>query len=163
MLLLLLRNHSDAFRHRKCLIPLVPHCDYSWHGNTPGPQRSWAESSLPPSIRMILASTGPDISLDPQATLADKTMEVSPSLNNINTEQTRQQTADNSANISTVVARPGTQQADRQDLKMQMALLAEKADMLMCNPTGCYREPRTRQRERSPTPRRSSQSGNITQ
>ena len=44
MMLLLLRNHSDAFRHRKCFIPLAPHCDYYWHGTTPGPQRSWAES-----------------------------------------------------------------------------------------------------------------------
>ena len=50
MVLLLLRNHSDAFRHRKCLIPLAPHCDYSWHGTTPGPQRSWAESR-----RLLLA------------------------------------------------------------------------------------------------------------
>ena len=64
-LLLLLRNHSDAFRHRKCLIPLAPHCDYSWHGTTPSPQacspqaiaarsrgtqRSWAESR-----RLLLA------------------------------------------------------------------------------------------------------------
>ena len=54
MLFLLLRNHSDAFRHRKCLIPLAPPCDYSWHGTTPGPQRSWAESR-----RLLLAaSTG---------------------------------------------------------------------------------------------------------
>ena len=118
---------------------------------------------IPPSIGMILASTGPDISLYTQATLADKMMEVSPSLNNINTEQTRQQTAANSANISTVVARPGTQQADMQDLKMQMALLTQKVVMLMCNPTGGYREPRTRQRERSQTPRQSSQSGNRNQ
>ena len=50
MMLLLLRNHSDAFRHRKYLIPLVPPCDYSWHGTTPGPQRSWAESR-----RLLLA------------------------------------------------------------------------------------------------------------
>ncbi len=50
MLLLLLRNHSEAFRHRKCLIPLAPPCDYSWHGTTPGPQRSWAESR-----RLLLA------------------------------------------------------------------------------------------------------------
>ena len=49
-MLLLLRNHSDAFRHRKCLIPLALHCDYSWHGTTPGPQRSWAESR-----RLLLA------------------------------------------------------------------------------------------------------------
>ena len=48
MLLLLLRNHSDAFRHRKCLISLAPPCDYSWHGTTPGPQRSWAESAPGP-------------------------------------------------------------------------------------------------------------------
>ena len=117
---------------------------------------------LSPSIRVILASTGPDISLDAQATLTEMMMEVSPSLNNINTEQT-QQTADNSANISTVVARPGTQQADMHYL-MKMALLTQKVDMLiMCNPTGGYREPRTRQRERSPAPRRSSQSGNRNQ
>ena len=56
MMLLLLRNHSDAFRHRKCLIPLdhtatTPGTglllarsvagpkvgDYFWHGTTPGP------------------------------------------------------------------------------------------------------------------------------
>ena len=51
-MLLLLRNHSDAFRHRKCLMPLAPHCDYSGHGTThdPGPQRSWAESR-----RLLLA------------------------------------------------------------------------------------------------------------
>ena len=49
-MLLLLRNHSEAFRHRKCLIPLAPPCDYSWHGTTPGPQRSWAESR-----RLLLA------------------------------------------------------------------------------------------------------------
>ena len=34
----------------KCLIPLwlgllLAHCAYSWPGTTPGPQRSWAESS----------------------------------------------------------------------------------------------------------------------
>ena len=50
MMLLLLRNNSNAFRHRKCFIPLAPHCDYSWHGTTPGPQRSWAESR-----RLLLA------------------------------------------------------------------------------------------------------------
>ena len=33
-----------------CLIPLAPHCDYSWHGTTPGPRRSWAESR-----RLLLA------------------------------------------------------------------------------------------------------------
>ena len=48
-MLLLLRDHSDAFRHRKCLIPLAPHCDYSWHGTTPGPRRSWAESMRTPT------------------------------------------------------------------------------------------------------------------
>ena len=41
---------GDAFRHRKCIIPLAPHCDYSWHGTTPGPQRSWTESR-----RLLLA------------------------------------------------------------------------------------------------------------
>ena len=33
----------------KCIIPLwllLAHCDYSWHGTTLGPQRSWAESRL---------------------------------------------------------------------------------------------------------------------
>ena len=50
MMLLLLRNHGDAFRQRKCLIPLALHCDYSWHWTTPGPQRSWAESR-----RLLLA------------------------------------------------------------------------------------------------------------
>ena len=50
MLLLLLRNHKDAFRHCKCIIPLAPPCDYSWHGTTSGPQRSWAESK-----RLLLA------------------------------------------------------------------------------------------------------------
>ena len=50
IMLLLLRNHSDAFRHRKCLIPLALPCDYSWHGTTSGPQRSWAESR-----RLLLA------------------------------------------------------------------------------------------------------------
>ena len=50
MLLLLLRKHSDAFRPRKCIIPLAPYCDYSWHWTTPGPLRSWAESR-----RLLLA------------------------------------------------------------------------------------------------------------
>ena len=110
---------------------------------------------LPPSIRMILSSTGPHISLHAQATLAHKMMEVSPSSNNINMEQTRQQTSGNSAIIYSCCQTRNS--ARRYARPMQMALVTQKVDKLMCNPTGGYREPRTRQRERSPAPRRSFQ------
>ena len=38
--------HNISWRHTAT----TPHCDYSWHGTTPGPQRSWAESR-----RLLLA------------------------------------------------------------------------------------------------------------
>ena len=106
---------------------------------------------LPPSIRMIMASTGPDISLDAQATLADKMMEVSPALHQVHSVEQGQRRSE----------RPEQQpeqslKSDIRDLKWQMEELTHKVDQLMT----ARSRPESRSLNPAPRPRQRSQSGN---
>ena len=106
---------------------------------------------LPASIRMILASTGPDISLDAQATLADKMMEVSPALHQVHAVEQGQRRSE----------RPEQQpeqslKSDMRDLKWQMEELTQKVDQLMNSRS----RPESRSSNPAPRQRQRSQSGN---
>lgn len=114
---------------------------------------------LPPSIRMILASTGPDISLDAQATLADKMMEVSPALHQVHSVEQGQRRSERPERQSDEYPDRKPEQSlkcDMRDLKWQMEELTQKVDQLMNSRS----RPESRSSNPAPRPRQRSQSGN---
>ena len=114
---------------------------------------------LPPSIRMILASTGPDISLDAQATLADKMMEVSPALHQVHSIEQGQRRSERPERQSDQYPDRKPEQSlkcDMRDLKWQMEELTQKVDQLMNSRS----RPESRSANPAPRPRQRSQSGN---
>ena len=110
---------------------------------------------LPPSIRMILASTGPDMSLDAQATLADKMMEVSPALHQVHAVEQGQRRSERPERQSDEYPDRKPEQSlkcNMQDLKWQM----EELTQLMNSRS----RPESRSSNPAPLPRQGSQSGN---
>ena len=108
---------------------------------------------LPSSIRMILASRGPAISLDAQATLADKMMEVSPAFHQVHAVEQGQRLSERPEKQPDDYSGRKPDQSlkcNMQYLKWQMETLTQKVDQLMrSRPGSGSSTPATRPRQRS--------------